>query len=74
MYEINNINQVIVENRTKGSNMLEINFSDYSTKKYAAGSLRNTHWQALLQRLSSLGVEAKSEIAWVKVNKQARNA
>ena len=64
-YLIEDINTCILEPKTKGtSSALRIICRDFSSKSYKAGSLREKHWQALLDEIKLLKIKTIIEIRY----------
>ncbi len=63
VYDLSDIDDVVIEDAPKQSNALRINTKDFKSKKYPAGSLRNKAWKDLLDKLNSLGINGKSEVS-----------
>jgi len=61
-FDISDIEQVVAEHNYHSANSLCINFKNFSTKNFSAGSLRNKTWKALLDKLAAKGVESLLEI------------
>lgn len=61
-FDLDDIKQAVAEHHYKTPNSLCINFKNFTTKNYAAGSLYNKTWKKLLERLASAGIESISEI------------
>ena len=63
-FEIADIREIVFETPYRESNTLRVITKDFISKKYTAGSLRNTTWKKLKKELKRLKIPVRDEIGF----------